>query len=256
VCVREREIVLFKQQYGHDKCFSFSMQLLTWLALRYAIAPHAPRRSTTCRENPPSSKPGERSSTNNYKDTIRENSQSSKLRDAPSTDKYKDRLNTLLLVATLVTTLTFAAGFIVPGGNNDSEPHKGMATSLLPHMFHIFIISNTIAMYSSLTVVVVLIWAQAAQLGDLDLVNASLKLTVPILDLALTMVSLAFMAGSCLIVRDLNCLAYLVLIIGSLFLLIVTILITPLYLPSSLTHPIFLYIGYCPFCLLIKVYQE
>ncbi|GMY16366.1 protein ACCELERATED CELL DEATH 6-like [Fagus crenata] len=167
-----------------------------------------------------------------------------------SPDNYKDRVNILLLVATLVATVTFAAGFTVPGGNSDSEPHKGMATFLQQHMFHIFTISNAIAMYSSVIVAVALIWAQ---LGDLGLVIASLKFTGPILGLALTMVSLAFMTGSYLIVRDLNWLAYLVLIIGSFFLLILTILFAPLCLPSSLPHPIFRYIVYYPFCLLIIV---
>uniref|UniRef100_A0A2N9HTH0 PGG domain-containing protein n=1 Tax=Fagus sylvatica TaxID=28930 RepID=A0A2N9HTH0_FAGSY len=195
---------------------------LRWLALKHAGARHAPCPSWY-RGNPSSSMPW---------------------------DYYKDRVNTLLLVATLVATVTFAAGFTVPGGNNDSEPHNGMATFLLHHMFHIFTISNTIAMYSSVIVVVALIWAQ---LGDRDLVIASLKFTGPILGLALTMVSLAFMTGSYLIVRDLNWLAYLVLIIGSFFLLILTILFAPLCLPSSLPHPIFRYIVYYPFCLLIIV---
>ncbi|KAM4084672.1 hypothetical protein ACB094_08G150500 [Castanea mollissima] len=200
---------------------------LTWLALRYAGVSHAPCPSTT-EDNLPSSKP----------------------REAPNLDNYKDRVNTLLLVATLVATVTFAAGFTVPGGNDDSDPHKGMAKFLRHHLFQVFIISNTIAMYSSVTVVVALIWAQ---LGDLNLVIASLKFAVPTLGLALIMVSSAFMTGSYLMVRGLNWLAYVVLIIGSIFLLILTLLFLPLCLPSSLPHPIFRYIVYYPFCLLVMV---
>ncbi|KAL4612122.1 hypothetical protein ACB092_08G176000 [Castanea dentata] len=200
---------------------------LTWLALRYACVSHAPSPSTT-EDNLPSSKP----------------------KEAPNLDNYKDRVNTLLLVATLVATVTFAAGFTVPGGNDDSDPHKGMAKFLRHHLFQVFIISNTIAMYSSVTVVVALIWAQ---LGDLNLVIASLKFAVPTLGLALIMVSSAFMTGSYLMVRGLNWLAYVVLIIGSIFLLILTLLFLPLCLPSSLPHPIFRYIVYYPFCLLVMV---
>ncbi|XP_075635769.1 protein ACCELERATED CELL DEATH 6-like [Castanea sativa] len=200
---------------------------LTWLALRYAGVSHAPSPSTT-EDNLPSSKPTA----------------------APNMDNYKDRVNTLLLVATLVATVTFAAGFTVPGGNDDSDPHKGMAKFLRHHLFQAFIISNTIAMYSSVTVVVALIWAQ---LGDLNLVIASLKFAVPILGLALIMVSSAFMIGSYLMVRGLNWLAYVVLIIGSIFLFILTLLFLPLCLPSSLPHPIFRYIVYYPFCLLVMV---
>ncbi|XP_050276274.1 protein ACCELERATED CELL DEATH 6-like isoform X1 [Quercus robur] len=188
---------------------------LTWLALRYAsVESHAPSPSM-----------------DKDKETITKNSQSSKPRQTPNMDNYKDRVNTLLLVATLVATVTFAAGFTVPGGNDDSDPHKGMAKFLRHHLFQVFIISNTIAMYSSVTVVVALIWAQ---LGDLNLVIASLKFAVPILGLALVMVSSAFMTGSYLMVRGLHWLASIVLIIGSFFLLILTLLFFPLCLPSSL----------------------
>ena len=48
------------------------MQRLTWLALRYAGAPHAACPSTT-RENPPSSNPGEPSRMDKYKDAVKEN---------------------------------------------------------------------------------------------------------------------------------------------------------------------------------------
>ncbi|KAL4612125.1 hypothetical protein ACB092_08G176200 [Castanea dentata] len=206
---------------------------LTWLALRYAGVSHAPSPSM-----------------DKDKEIITKNSQCSKPRQIPNMDKYKDRVNTLLLVATLVATVTFAAGFTVPGGNDDSDPHKGMAKFLRHHLFQAFIISNTIAMYSSVTVVVALIWAQ---LGDLNLVIASLKFAVPILGLALIMVSSAFMTGSYLMVRGLHWLASIVLIIGSFFLLILTLLFLPLCLPSSLPHPIFRYIVYYPFCLLVIV---
>ncbi|XP_030949477.1 protein ACCELERATED CELL DEATH 6-like [Quercus lobata] len=206
---------------------------LTWLALRHAGVSHAPCPSM-----------------DKDKETITENSQSSKPRQTPNMDNYKDRVNTLLVVATLVATVTFAAGFTVPGGNDDSDPNKGMAKFLRHHLFQAFIISNTIAMYSSVTVVVALIWAQ---LGDLNLVIASLKFAVPILGLALIMVSSAFMTGSYLMVRGLHWLASIVLIIGSFFLLILTLLFFPLCLPSSLPHPIFRYIVYYPFCLLVIV---
>ena len=146
------------------KCNLFTMQVLTWLALIYAGAPNAARPSTT-RENPPSSNPWEPSNMDKNEDAVKENSQSSEPREGTKMANYKDMVNTLLLVATLVATVTFAAGFTVPGGNDDSDPHKGMAKFLQHHLFQAFVISNTIAMYSSVTVVVALIWAQ---LGDLD----------------------------------------------------------------------------------------
>lgn len=81
-------------------------------------------------------------------------------------DNYKERVNTLLLVATLIATVTFAAGFTVPGGYNSSDRDLGMATMLRDKGFHVFIFCDTIAMYSSIIVAVTLIWAQ---LGDINL---------------------------------------------------------------------------------------
>ena len=116
-------------------------------------------------------------------------------------------------------------------------------------MFQVFVICNTIAMYSAITVVA-LIWAQ---LDDLNLVIATLKFTVPIFGLALTMVCVGFMAGNYLVLRNLNWLAYLVLIIGTFFLLTLSMLFFPLCLPSSTHHVIPRCILYYPFLLWIKV---
>ncbi|KAK6919556.1 PGG domain [Dillenia turbinata] len=44
--------------------------------------------------------------------------------------KQKDKIHTLLLVATLITTVTFSAGFTVPGGTDISEPCTSKATML------------------------------------------------------------------------------------------------------------------------------
>eukprot|EP00261_Vitis_vinifera_P037659 XP_019078902.1 PREDICTED: protein ACCELERATED CELL DEATH 6 [Vitis vinifera] len=52
------------------------------------------------------------------------------------TKEYKDMTNTLLLVSTLVATVTFAAGFTMPGGYNSSNPNASMATLLMRNMFH------------------------------------------------------------------------------------------------------------------------
>ena len=108
-----------------------------------------------------------------------------------------------------------------------------MATFLEKHMFHVFIISNAVAMYSAIIVVVALIWAQ---LGDLNLVIAAFQFCVPILGLALTMVSIAFMAGNYLVLRNLNWLVYLVSTIGSFFLITLFILFLSLFITSSASH--------------------
>ena len=113
------------------KILSFTMQRFTWEALRYVSGPRAPSRCVS-RENPQYSKDGMNL----------------------SADEYKGRTETLLLVATLVATVTFAAAFTMPGGYKESG---GMAKFLEKPMFHVFVISNSIAMYSAITAVVTLI---------------------------------------------------------------------------------------------------
>ncbi|CAB77831.1 hypothetical protein [Arabidopsis thaliana] len=107
--------------------------------------------------------------------------------------KYKDRVNTLLLVATLVATMTFTAGFTLPGGYNGSVPNFGMATLAKKTAFQVFLVFDTLAMYCSIITIVALIWAQ---LGDLSLIMKAFNLALPLLGLALTSMSIAFMAGT------------------------------------------------------------
>ncbi|KAF8391360.1 hypothetical protein HHK36_023664 [Tetracentron sinense] len=110
-------------------------KLLTLAALRTANAPRGQHRTI-----------------------IEGNSQPDIRRDF-TVEFYRDRINTLVLVAALITTVTFAAGFTMPGGYNNDGPRKGLATMLTKIGFHLFLICNTIAMYSSIIAAVTLIWA-------------------------------------------------------------------------------------------------
>jgi len=71
--------------------------------------------------------------------------------------KYKDHINALLLVATLVATVTFAAGFTIPGGFNSSAPNMGMATLADDSTLFFFLVLDTLAMQSSIVAIVALI---------------------------------------------------------------------------------------------------
>ncbi|KAK4363345.1 hypothetical protein RND71_018586 [Anisodus tanguticus] len=65
---------------------------------------------------------------------------------------WKERANTHLIVAALITTVSFAAAFTVPGGYNGHEAgpnNKGMAILWKTTAFQTFAITDTIAMISS-----------------------------------------------------------------------------------------------------------
>ncbi|GMP54533.1 hypothetical protein CsSME_00019680 [Camellia sinensis var. sinensis] len=166
---------------------------------------------------------------------------------------YKDRINTLLLMATIIITVTFAAGITVPGGYDDSVTHKGMALMVKKSAFQLFVIANAVAMYSSIIVAVLLIWAQ---LGDLNLVRVSLKLASPLFGGALMMVAISFMTGVYLVVNNLNWLSYVILIIGLISVLALSTVLILLFLPASLNHRMLRYIFYYPFSLLLLISKK
>lgn len=174
--------------------------------------------------------------------------QESSVIEPHNADHWRDRVNTLMLVSTLIATVTFAAGFTMPGGYNGSEPDHGMGTLLNKLTFQVFVICDTVAMYSAILVTVSLIWAQ---LGDLTLVINSLRLAMPLLGISLTMMSLAFMAAVYVVVSKLVWLSRLVLILGLFFLACLLTLFIPFILPHHSSIPIARYLSYYSFCLLM-----
>ena len=209
------------------------LQQLTWTALKAAAVPQNPFAKIKTKYSRQSEQP---------QDSKSEHQQDFKQSEQSDTDYSKDRVNILLLVSTLVATVTFAAGFTMPGGED-----QGMATMLRHSLFHVFVFCDTIAMYSSIFVAVTLIWAQ---LGDDHLVLFALRTALPLLGVALATMSLAFFSGVYLVVSKLNWLANAIMIVGLVFLLALLPLYTILCLRMSSSNPIMRYISYYPFCLL------
>ncbi|KAK3404667.1 hypothetical protein EUGRSUZ_K00974 [Eucalyptus grandis] len=116
-----------------------------------------------------------------------------KFRSKQVTEWIKDQVDTLLLVATLVATVTFTAGFTLPGGYNaSSDRHPGTATMLHNQVFQVFVISDMSAMYSSILAAVGLSWGHS---NDSKLAEEAYLSAALLLLLALVFIVVAFCAA-------------------------------------------------------------
>ncbi|CAG7908978.1 unnamed protein product [Brassica rapa] len=159
--------------------------------------------------------------------------------EMPSAKKYKDRVNTLLLLAILVATVAFSAAFSV------TKVPEGET-----HWYKVFVVSNTIAMYSSVLTTVALIWAQ---LGDLVLILNVFKFVLPLLGIALISMSFAFLAGMLVVVGNQLWLSVLLLASGGVFLGMLFLLVVPFVCPYTSRPSFFRYVLRYPFYLLLML---
>ncbi|CAF1920593.1 hypothetical protein HID58_049344 [Brassica napus] len=160
--------------------------------------------------------------------------------------RYKDQVNTLLLVATLVATMTFTAGLTLPGGYNGSAPNLGMAVLTKKTAFQVFLVCDTLAMYCSIIIIVALLWAQ---LGDISIILKAFYMALPFLGLALTSMSIAFMAGTYAAVSHVPLLGCFVLGIGVIFLLVLLLFLVPYVAPIGNIHSFLGHLLYYPYFL-------
>nr|XP_007149158.1 hypothetical protein PHAVU_005G046300g [Phaseolus vulgaris]ESW21152.1 hypothetical protein PHAVU_005G046300g [Phaseolus vulgaris] len=174
--------------------------------------------------------------------------------EAKSTDFYKDRIDTLMVVSTLITTIAFAAGFTLPGGNNSSNPkQQGMAVMLNHMLFKPYIFCITTSMYGGISVTIILIWAQ---LGDITLALLALKVAIPLLGVTLATLSVAFLAGVHLVISDLSWLATTILILCVIFILLLLLLYTLLWFPIESSNIIMRNISFYPFQFLTWLFEK
>ncbi|KAL1188777.1 Protein ACCELERATED CELL DEATH 6 [Cardamine amara subsp. amara] len=162
--------------------------------------------------------------------------------EIPTAIKYKDRVNTLLLLAILVATVAFSAAFSVTKVPEETK------NWYKPVALQVFVVFNTIAMYSAVLTTVALIWAQ---LGDLVLILNVFKFVLPLLGLALISMSLAFLAGMFVVVGNQVWLPVLLAASGVVFLGMLFLLVVPFICPYTSNPPLFRYVLRYPFWLLM-----
>ncbi|XP_021860822.1 uncharacterized protein [Spinacia oleracea] len=100
-----------------------------------------------------------------------------------------DVRNSLFVVAALLATITFTAGFTLPGGLNQETGEALLATEVA---FLVFLISNTLAMCTSMLVLICLVWSMVQDSSkSLLLIDRSMVLLM----IAFYSTLLAFMTG-------------------------------------------------------------
>ncbi|KAG6499711.1 protein ACCELERATED CELL DEATH 6-like [Zingiber officinale] len=127
-------------------------------------------------------------------------------------NRYRALANNLAVIAVLIATVTFAAAFTLPGGyNSNAGPDEGMAILSSRASFKAFMISDTLAMASSITVALVLIYSGSL---DHDVRLQSLMTAIKLLWVAVGAMSVAFVTGVYAVVeRDIKWIAVLVALI-------------------------------------------
>ncbi|XP_058219977.1 protein ACCELERATED CELL DEATH 6-like isoform X2 [Rhododendron vialii] len=86
-------------------------------------------------------------------------SKSEETEAASKMQTYKQMGHTLLMVATLIATVTFTAAFTMPGGfNNNPGPNQGEALLQSSESLRWFIISDSVAMSSSMVAACIIFW--------------------------------------------------------------------------------------------------
>lgn len=106
-----------------------------------------------------------------------------------------------LIVATLIVTVTFAAGFTVPGGYYSGGSHKGMAILGKKAAFITFVISDALAMISSIDAV--LVHLRLVQTKNYRLKMGALRIIRTRISQAVTLMMIVFLTGLYAVLQNL-----------------------------------------------------
>lgn len=114
----------------------------------------------------------------------------------------KDTSNSCMLVATLIATIAFAAAITVPGGNNQD---KGVPIFLPDNTFMVFVVSDALALFSSMASLLMFLAILNARYAEEDFLKAlpqRLILGMASLFFAIVTTMVAFGAALSLLLRE------------------------------------------------------
>ncbi|KAM7462903.1 hypothetical protein LguiA_031024 [Lonicera macranthoides] len=145
-------------------------------------------------------------------------SREEKDRDDKKIKELWKRAQTHIVVTTLIATITFAAGFTMPGGYNQSgDSHEGMSVLAKSPAFQAFIVSDVIALLLSTTAI--LMYFVASIHVSRKSIRQYLKTAIYLNLFSMLAMTVAFVTGIYSVLANSPALAIFLCVIGSCFFL-------------------------------------
>ncbi|KAK6269809.1 hypothetical protein POUND7_006914 [Theobroma cacao] len=134
--------------------------------------------------------------------------------ERPNSDdkKIRDMAQIISVMAPLIATFTFTAAFTIPGGFVSDGPDKGLAMLISKSAFQAFVISDAIAMTSSITAAVIVFWSSSRR--DTESFLDTFPFAIGLTWISLIAMALAFVTGFFVVLQKTLWLAILVCVIG------------------------------------------
>lgn len=133
----------------------------------------------------------------------------------PRIESYKGLSSAISTVAGLIMTVSFAAAFTIPGGYNSDGSDKGQAALAGKPFLWLFIMTDSLALFSSICVALLLFFAG---LGDDDLLVAAISISLKLMAISLASLTLSFLLGLWLVLSKGLAIVVCLICIGAFFL--------------------------------------